>query len=84
MRKQKEQRLHITEMKMLLGGRGNTRKELKMEKSEELQIVHVSIKLVLGQKRLVWYVMRKEEIRKKNMYVGDEKKTQRTSNDETI
>ena len=63
LRKQEEQRLHTTEMKMLRWSQGKTRKD--RNKNETIRgIARVTpIKSVLAQKRLSWYghVMRREE-----------------------
>ena len=65
LRKQEEQRLHTTEMKMLRWSQGKTRKDrIKNETIRGIAIVTPSpIKSVLTQKRLSWYerVMRREE-----------------------
>ena len=63
LRKQEEQRLHTTEMKMLRWSQGKTRKDrIKNETIRGIARV-TPIKSVLAQKRLSWYghVMRREE-----------------------
>ena len=63
LRKQEEQRLHTTEMKMLRWSQGKTRKDrIKNETIRGIARV-TPIKSVLTQKRLSWYrhVMRREE-----------------------
>ena len=65
LRKQEEQRLHTTEMKMLRWSQGKTRKDgIKNETIRGIARV-TPIKSVLTQKRLSWYghVMRREETR---------------------
>ena len=63
LRKQEEQRLHTTEMKMLRWSQGKTRKDII--KNETIRgIARVTpIKRVLTRKRLSWYghVMRRED-----------------------
>ena len=63
LRKQEEQRLHTTEMKMLRWSQGKTRKDrIKNETIRGIARV-TPIKSVLAKKRLSWYghVMRREE-----------------------
>ena len=87
LRKQEEQRLHTTEMKIIRWSQGKTRKD--RIKNETIRgIVKVTpINSVLTQKRLSWYghVMRREEnhiTRSTLECEGDGNKTQSTSKDE--
>ena len=63
LRKQEEQRLHTTEMKMLRWSQGKTRKDRIMNETIRGIARVTPIKSVLAQKRLSWYghVMRREE-----------------------
>ena len=87
LRKQEEQRLHTTEMKMLRWSQGKTRKDrIKNETIRGIARV-TPIKSVLAQKRLSWYghVMRRgrDPYNKKHVeHDGDGNPTQRTSKDE--
>ena len=85
LRKQEEQRLHTTEMKMLRWSQGRTRKDrIKNETIRGIARV-TPIKSVLTQKRLSWYghVVRRDPHNKKHVeHNGDGNPTQRTSKDE--
>ena len=63
LRKQEEQRLHTTEMKMLRWSQGKTRKERIKNETIRGNAKVTPINSVLTQKRLSWYghVMRRDE-----------------------
>ena len=63
LRKQEEQRLHTTEMKMLRWSQGKTRKDIIKNETIRGNAKVTPINSVLTQKRLSWYghVMRRDE-----------------------